>query len=132
MILYNITTSNGLNITSTLSKCSLDQFEMMNQVQRTPTIAFYFLLSAFIILTLYIFSKKLQEYVQAKQILYPIYMLIFTSLTLYTFTTFNITEELFNNKIEPILYIISEIGIIYIIWKEKNKIKEFINKIRNK
>jgi hypothetical protein len=124
---------NNLSISTTQVRdpeyiCKIDQMELLNQVSKTPTYAYYFLLVATAILLIYILVPKIQEYVTAKQILYPIFMLLLTSLALYSFTTFNITRELYTNTIEPILYILTFFGVIYILWKEREHFKKMFKR----
>ena len=57
-------------------------------------------------------------------------MILLTSIFFYTYTTFNISSEIQKRILEPILWIVTIIGIIYIIWKERKNIKEGINKMR--
>ena len=116
--------------TNTPTICSINQFEMMNQLTRTPKVAYWFLFAVFVILLLYIFIPKFKEYVSADRLIYPVFMLILTSLTFYSLTTFNITQDIYKKILEPILYIICAIGIIYIFVKERKNIKEIYKKIK--
>lgn len=128
-MLYNISELT-LNQSHTPTICEINQFEMLNQVTKTPIIAYWFLIAIFTILLLYIFIPKIKEYISAEQIIYPIFMLNITAIFFYSLTTFNITQELYKKVLEPILYIICTIGIIYIIVRERKKIKEIINRMR--
>ena len=66
----------------------------------------------------------LEEYYSLDALLFPTLIILGTVLLIYSFTTFNITSEYFKSHIEPILLIISIIGVLYIIWKERNNIKK--------
>lgn len=110
--------------------CELDQISMMHQVAKTPIKAYYILLIAVIILLIYILIPKIKEYYSTDRMLFPVFVLSFASLFLYTFTTFNITKQIWDKYINPILTILFIIGIIFIIWKERKNIKGIINKLR--
>lgn len=110
--------------------CYLDQIKMLEQLERTPKTAYWFLFSVVIILLVYIFIPKLKEYFNTDQLLLPLFIISFASLFFYTMTTFNITRELWDKYINPILIIISLIGITYIIYKERERIKQLIKRLR--
>jgi len=116
------------NIDSYIYNCTLDTLDILNQVEKTPQIAYWFLISALIILTIYTFNPKLEQYLRHKDFFYPLFMLTFTSAFLYTFTTFTINRKLWD-QIEIALYIICVVTIIYIIYREKDNIKRIKEKL---
>jgi len=122
-------TTNGFNLRY---RCELDGIKMMQTLERTPKEAYYILLVAVVLLLIYILIPNLKEIVPADRIMFPIFMLMLTSLFLYTFTTFNISRELWENQISKWLNIGLLLLVLYIIWNERKGIKEIINKLRSK
>jgi len=106
--------------------CELDSINMMNDLAKTSKEAYYILLIGFALLFSYMFIPKLQEIFKPRDIHYYLFMILLTSIFFYTYTTFNITSEI-QKRIDILFWIVVAIGIIYIIWKNRNKI---IDKLR--
>lgn len=51
-------------------------------------------------------------------------MLLISALWIYTFITFEITQEIYAQKIEPYIWIGFATIILILIWRERKKLKE--------
>lgn len=127
--IYNLSTGHA----DLAGRCQVDAMKVINELEKMPKIAFYFLLAAIILLTLYIFwfersrNPFIQKYLTTGYVVLP-YLFLITATYLYLFTTYNIDAKTFFKTVEPILYIIAlafGIKIIYDYWKKhKGEIKD--------
>lgn len=111
-------------------KCEIDTMNVINQMDKLPKTSYYILLASLILITLYMFIPKLAIYIEPRDFLFINFLLILSSLFIYTFMTFNISSDTFRSKLEPLLYIIVGLGIIYILIKEKDNLRKIFNQVR--
>jgi putative effector of murein hydrolase len=110
-------------------RCELNGIDIYNNLAKTSKEAYFFLLFAFLILTIYMLSTYLQERIKTRTIIYAVDMFLIVALGIYSLTTFNITSETWNKYIEPSLNIFAIIGVSYIIYNERHNIKKLWDKI---
>ena len=130
VVIGNISTNLTTNTNNLRYICELDGMTMMNQLEKMPKVAFWFLISAVLILLIYMFIPKLKQYIVGDQLIYPIFMILLVSAYLYSTVTFNITKENYQHIIKPILNIMCALMVIYIIYKERVKIKEVLKRLK--
>lgn len=110
--------------------CKLDQIELLNSLEKFPKLALWLSVLVIALYILYFYWKPKGEIgIGIVEAIPKLNFLIGIAITyILIYSTLNISSAIHKKYVEPIMMIIVILGVVYIIYNERHRLKEMMQK----